>query len=173
MAEQFSKQLFLKRVLPTALALCVSAFLFYKYHLKNRLDSDPVIGSYQGQPITLRDAEVNMSEQEKAGNTIRYKQQRALNTIKENLIKELAQKDGKAPAEFIQKIKSEASVDISKEELADFLRSLRLDPKKISNDQLNNVIGNMKEQKRELYFQRYMDKALADKKIEWKNFDTN
>ncbi len=130
-------------------------------------DDNPTMVRFAGHSLQLKDIEARMSPQERAGNTFEYKKQIAINMIREQLMADLAAKENLTSAAFVEKIKSGADVTISDEDLAKFLRERNFDRKKLSKAQLDNIIANMKVQKREVALDSFMNQALTLANIEW------
>ena len=124
-------------------------------------DKNPVIVRYNGKPIKENEVDTG------AGNTPAYKRQQAMNLIQARVIADLAANERLTSAAFIQKVKTGADTSISEDEVEKFLRERNFKRETLSKAQMDNILANMKEHKREVFFSQYINKILADVKIEW------
>lgn len=146
------------------LGVAIGKFLFSGHEIGN-----PRLAVFNGEAIYMKDVETGMSETERTGNSLEYKKQLAANMIRDRLLAQLASKDSLSVQEFVRKIKSSAETAISNEELEKFLREGGFNRAKMSKAQLDNIKANMQEHKRQLYFNEFIKKEMANNKIIWDN----
>ncbi len=134
-------------------------------------EKSPDLVTFGGKALTVADVESGMSKQELTGNSPEYEKQIAMNMVREKVLADLASKEGLSVPDFIKKIKSGADDKISDEEVKQFIKERSLDTKKLTKAQHDNIVANMQERKRELYFNEYLNKALAAMNVDFKNVD--
>jgi hypothetical protein len=130
-------------------------------------DKSPALVKYNDKEITLNEVSTSLGEKPgQSGNTLEYKKQLAMIMLRNKVTDDLAKKAGLSTADFVSKIKNGAEIKITEEEINSNLAEMKADRKKLSKAQLDNILANMKEHKREIYFNEYLNKILATMKIE-------
>src|SRR5437879_3384517 len=115
-------------------------------------DDNPTLVSFGGGSLGVKEIESRMTEAERNENSPEYKKIIAMNMIRERVLNELAAKENLSQAAYIEKIKSGADTKVSDEEFDRFLKERNFDRKKLSKPQLENILANIKAQKREVFF---------------------
>ncbi len=159
-----------KKFLTTNLIVFVFGIFVGKLIFSPKHQKDPpTLLKYNGNEVTMKD--VNNTIGEKPGdpqNSIEYKKQVAVSIMRKRVIDDLANNEKLSTQDYILKVKKDADTNLTENEIDEFLAGIHLERKKLSKPQLDNVINNMKEHKRELFFNAFLDKKISEMTIEQK-----
>ena len=161
MAEQSSKKIIFTL---TGILIFISGLVAAKVFSRFLGISDPVIARFDGKVLYEREVLGAMAGGE---NSPEYKKQISLGLIRTRTIADLAAKEGLTSGAFIQRVKAGADIRVKEEELEQFLSERHFIKAKLSKPQLDNILANIREQKREVFFNKYINGILATQKIEW------
>lgn len=158
-----------------SLVINIAVFIFgivlgkFIFGTKNHEKENPTLLKFEGKEITINDVNKVLGEKPvNYGENIEYKKQVAKNIMKNEVIDDLAKKEGLSAQDYMLKIKKDADTTLTDQEINDFMAKIHMDRKKLTKQQFDNVIGNMKEQKRQVFFHAFIDKKISEMKVEQK-----
>ena len=164
MADSYSTRPILHKLLShivfLGLGVCIGYFAFRPVS-----EFDHKVITFGDKAVTVKEIEKATTREEREGNSEEYQRQIAQRILESKVLDDLAAKEGLSRAEYINKVKAGANTDLSEVEISQFMTERKFDRSKLSKDQYANILANMKEHKRELFFNEHFQKILNSMKV--------